>query len=100
MKFEVVFRKEAKLDILEAIAWYEKRRIGLGDELFIALENEKHFIEQNPYHYEDKYKGIRKAITKRFPYIIYYKIESESKVLVYAVLHMKRSSKLWKGKVK
>jgi toxin ParE1/3/4 len=100
MKYEVVFRKEAQLDILEAIAWYEEIREGLGDELFIAIEKEKHFIEQNPYHYEDKYKGIRKAITNRFPYIIYYKVESESKVLVYAVLHMKRSSKLWKNKVK
>ncbi|MCK4921425.1 MAG: type II toxin-antitoxin system RelE/ParE family toxin [Bacteroidales bacterium] len=100
MKYEVEFRKEAHLDILEAITWYEKRKKGLGDELFIALENVKHLIEQNPYHFEDKYKGIRKAITKRFPYIIYYRIESENKVLVFAVLHMKRSPKLWKGRIK
>ena len=100
MSYEVEFRKEAHQDILEAIVWYEGRREGLGDELFIAIENEKHFIEQNPYHYEDKYKGIRKAITKRFPYILYYRIESENKVLVYAMLHMKRSSRLWKGRVK
>jgi toxin ParE1/3/4 len=100
MKHEVEFRKEAQQDILEAIAWYEDSRVGLGDEFFIAIENEKHFIEQNPYHFEDKYKGVRKAITKRFPYIIYYKIENRNKVLVYAVLHMKRSSKLWKGRIK
>ena len=100
MRYEVEFRKEAHQDILEAIVWYEGRREGLGDELFIAIENEKHIIERNPYHYEDKYKGIRKAITKRFPYILYYRIESKSKVLVYAVLHMKRRSRLWKGRVK
>jgi toxin ParE1/3/4 len=94
MKFEVEFRTEAQKDILEAIAWYEKNREGLGDEFLIAIENEKHFIEQNPHYYEDKYKGIRKAITKKFPYILYYKIESESRVLVYAVLHMKRSTQL------
>ncbi len=99
MKFLVEFRIEAQKDILEAIAWYEKNRAGLGDEFLIAIENEKHFIEQNPYYYEDKYKGIRRAITKRFPYILYFKIESESKVLVYAVLHMKRSSRLWKERV-
>ncbi len=100
MKHEVEFRKEALMDILEAISWYEKNRTGLGDEFFIAIENEKHFIEQNPFYYEDKYKGIRKAITKKFPYILYYKIEPGKRVLVYAVLHMKRSSKLWKGRVK
>jgi plasmid stabilization system protein ParE len=95
MKYQVDFRKEAHQDIIEAIAWYEERREGLGDELFIAIENERRLIEQNPYSYEDKYKGIRKAITKRFPYILYYRIESESQVLVFAVLHMKRSSQLW-----
>jgi toxin ParE1/3/4 len=100
MKHEVEFRIEAQKDILDAIAWYEKNREGLGDEFLIAVENEKHFIEQNPHYCEDKYKGIRKAITKKFPYILYYKIESETKVLVYAVLHMKRSSKLWRKRVK
>lgn len=100
MKYQVDFRTEALHDILEAIEWYEEKREGLGDELFIAIENEKHFIEQNPYHYEDKYKGIRKAITKRFPYILYYRIESETQVLVYAVLHMKRSPGKWKKRLK
>ena len=100
MSFTAVFRKEAREDILEAITWYEERREGLGDELFIAIENEIYFIKQNPYHYEGKYKGIRKAITKRFPYILYYRIESETKILVYAVLHMKRSANLWKKRVK
>ena len=99
MKYRVEFRKEAYLDILEAIEWYEKRREGLGDEFFIAIENEKHFIETNPYHYEDKYKGIRKAITKRFPFIIYYRIESRNTVLVYAVLHMKRSPMMWEKRI-
>ena len=100
MKWVVEFRVEAQKDILEAIIWYEKNREGLGDEFLIAVENEKHFIEQNPYYYEEKYKGIRRAITKRFPYILYYKIESETKVLVYAVLHMKRSPRTWKKRVK
>jgi toxin ParE1/3/4 len=97
--YQVDFRKEAQQDILEAIEWYEEKRTGLGDEFYIAIENEKHFIEQNPYNYEDKYKGIRKAITKRFPYILYYRIESENQVIVYAVLHMKRSPRLWKNRV-
>ncbi|MBN2611217.1 MAG: type II toxin-antitoxin system RelE/ParE family toxin [Bacteroidales bacterium] len=100
MRYQVYFRKEAQQDILEAIKWYEKRRVGLGDELFIAIENEKHFIEQNPYHYEEKYKGIRKAITKRFPYILYYRIELNNQVLIYAVLHMKRNPQQWKKRVK
>ena len=100
MSYEVEFRKEAQQDILEAIAWYEEIRKGLGGELLIAIENEKNFIEENPYYHEDKYKGIRKAVTKRFPYILYYRIESENKVLVYAALHMRRNPRIWKRRIK
>lgn len=100
MSYTVNFRKEAQKDILEAIAWYEEVRKGLGNELLIAIENKRHFIEENPYYHEDKYKGIRKAITKRFPYILYYRIESENEVLVYAVLHMKRNPGIWKRRIK
>ena len=100
MNYKVEFRKEAQQDIFEAIAWYEKIRKGLGEELLIAIENEKNFIEENPYYHEDKYKGIRKAITKRFPYILYYRIESENRVLIYAVLHIKRNPKIWRSRIK
>ena len=93
MKYTVEFRKEALQDILEAITWYENHREGLGDEFFISLEKSKHLIEQNPLQFSQKYKGIRKAIINRFPYIIYFKIENPQKVIVYAVLHMKRSEK-------
>ena len=70
MKYAVEFRKEALQDILQAIAWYEQKREGLGDEFFISLENCKHLIEQNPHQFSQKYKGIRKAILSRFPYSV------------------------------
>lgn len=73
MRYTIEFRKEAQNDIVEAINWYEEKKMGLGNELFVAIENEKRLIETNPYFYEEKYKGIRKAITRRFPYVIYYK---------------------------
>jgi len=32
MAAELVFAPEAELDIAEAYAWYERRRVGLGEE--------------------------------------------------------------------
>ncbi len=68
MSYKVEFRKEAQQDILEAIAWYEEIRKGLGGELLIAIENEKNFIEENPYYHEDKYSPppVLSLITKSF----------------------------------
>lgn len=100
MKYSVEFRKEALQDILEAISWYEFQVEGLGDEFFISLENIKHLIEQNPLQFPQKYKGIRKALISKFPYIIYYKTEEPNKVLVLAVLHMKRGPQSVKKKIK
>jgi hypothetical protein len=67
MKFKIEFRKEALDDLLDVITWYEKQISGLGDEFYIALSTELRIIERNPYIYQEKFKAIRKAITRRFP---------------------------------
>lgn len=100
MKYTVEFRKEALQDILSIISWYEDHRVGLGDEFFIALEKLKHQLEKNPFQFIKKYKQIRKAAMSRFPYILYYRIEKPRKVIVFAVLHMRRSSKHVKVRTK
>ncbi len=99
MKYNIVFRKEALQDIMDAVFWYEQQNMGLGDEFLIALENEKQIIERNPYLFEEKSDGIRKAAIKRFPYIAYFIIE-EKNIIIYGILHMKRSLKIWEDRVK
>lgn len=100
MRFIIEFRKEAVEDILETINWYEKQVPGLGDEFFISFTNEVRNIRRSPLLYAAKYKQIRKAITKRFPYIIYFLVKSPNKVIVLAVLHMKRGSFNWEKRMK
>jgi len=100
LKFTIEFRKDALEDILIAISWYEKQIAGLGDEFFIALTNEVRNIHRNPFLYEAKYKNVRKAITKRFPYIIYFIVNPANEIIVLAVLHMKRGSSTWEKRIK
>lgn len=92
MIFKIEFRKEALDDLLSTINWYEKQVPGLGDEFYIAFSNEIRIIRHNPLIYAPKYREIRKAITKRFPYIIYFIVKPPEIVIVIAVLHMKRGS--------
>jgi len=92
MIYKTEFRKEALKDLLNAVSWYEKQVPGLGDEFYIAFSNEMRIISHNPLIYAPKYRDIRKAITKRFPYIIYFLLEPPERVIVIAVLHMKRGS--------
>jgi plasmid stabilization system protein ParE len=92
MIFKIEFRKEALNDLLNTINWYEKQVPGLGDEFYIAFSNEIRTIRHNPLIYATKYREIRKAITKRFPYIIYFIVKPPEIVIVIAILHMKRGS--------
>ncbi len=100
MKFTIEFRKDALEDILGAINWYENQIAGLGDEFFIALTNEVRNIRRNPLLYAAKYKNVRKAITKRFPYIIYFIVSPANVIIVLAVLHMKRGDTTWEKRIK
>jgi plasmid stabilization system protein ParE len=100
MKFTIEFRNDALEDILGAINWYEKQIAGLGDEFFIALTNEVRNIHRNPFLYATKYKNVRKAITKRFPYIIYFIVNTANEIIVLAVLHMKRGTTAWEKRIK
>ncbi len=100
MKFSIEFRKEALQDLLDTIEWYEKQVPGLGDEFYISFSNEIRIIRKNPLLNPTKYKNIRKAITRRFPYIIYYIVVPSNKIIVLAILHMKRRSNSWRKRIK
>ena len=38
--YQVVFRPEARLELEEALHWYEEKRGGLGCELLLVVDNE------------------------------------------------------------
>ncbi len=89
----------ASEDIEEIYQYYEEQLFGLGDEFLAALDHRFSDISKFPHQCEEKYRGIRKAFTERFPYVIYYKIHPNNLIVVHAVLHMSRHSVTWKSRV-
>jgi plasmid stabilization system protein ParE len=47
-----------------------------------------------PESYVIVYRDIRRAVIKRFPYAVYYRIVS-SRVIVIAIFHSRRNPKSW-----
>lgn len=76
---------------LTAMGWGS----GLGLEFLAAIEDVFDRIQATPELHAGEYKGIRRTVTKRFPYVVYYRLLVES-VEVLAVLHGSRSSRLWR----
>jgi plasmid stabilization system protein ParE len=89
VNFRVIFRPNAEADLEEAWAWYESQRPGLGNELLIEVHSAIRLLEKDPERRQLYYRGFRRTITRRFPYKLFYRVESGC-VVIFRVLHVKR----------
>ena len=95
MTLELLVRGRAKADIRRAAKWYERQREGLGKQFVAEVDSALERIESNPEQYQVLHRNIRHAITRHFPYGVFYRIRG-SKVSVFAVVHLHREDVHWK----
>jgi plasmid stabilization system protein ParE len=89
MTRELIVRPEAEADIKQAFEWYESRIVGLGSEFLLVLDAAFSSILRNHLSYPVVYKNVRRALTRRFPFAVFFVVE-ESRVVVLSVFHVKR----------
>jgi toxin ParE1/3/4 len=93
----LLLRHQAKGDLLEALAWYERQRPGLGadlrDEIDVALAS----IRDHPELYGRVDERVRRAPLRRFPYGVFYVVQGDT-VRVIAVLHHARDPAVWRDR--
>ncbi|MFO7951518.1 MAG: type II toxin-antitoxin system RelE/ParE family toxin [Bacillota bacterium] len=86
----------AKQDIREAALWYNKRSKGLGKKFTAEVREKVRFIRKNPTASNVRYDDVRTAVLNIFPYMVHYTVNEANKtVIVSAVLHTSRDTKLW-----
>ena len=85
-------------DVEAAFDWYEGEQEGLGLEFVDELRAAYLRIVDGPLKYLELRSGIRRALTKRFPYAVYFSIE-ETVIVVLAVLHAARDPAEWQRRV-
>ena len=94
-----VFHPEAAAEHLEAIAYYESRRPGLGARYLAEFERVVAEIcrapGRNPIEREP---DVRRAQLRRFPFAVLYR-EVDSNVEVLAVAHHRRRPAFWLGRL-
>lgn len=98
MSREIIIRPKAEAEMTAAYDWYENRVRGLGSDFLLSVDAVIHAIARTPQHYQIIYKDIRRALTKRFPYEVFF-IEEQSRIIVLAVFHAKRNPESWKKRV-
>jgi len=92
MPLPIVFRKIARQEMDESIAWYERERPGVGLEFAAEIEILLNRISGTPGQSPKTRGEIRRAVLRRFPYTIHFLNESH-RIVVLAVFHAKRSPK-------
>ncbi len=72
MNFNIIVSPLAEKDIKASFDYYEVQRYGLGEEFLFCIEECLFRIKRTPQHYLKINKSTRRAIVRRFPYLIYY----------------------------
>lgn len=94
MTRQFILRPRAEHDIRSAFEWYESQRAGLGAEFLAALRERLEAVRDHPETSPVLYRGIRRAVLSRFPYLVFYVVRSDL-VSVLAVLHHARNPAVW-----
>ena len=88
----------ALADLARAEAWYENQQPGLGAEFEVQIESAITRAASAPFAYSPFRRHTRRVMVRRFPYYIYYVVESDV-LRVLAVLHQRRGSSAWQGRI-
>jgi plasmid stabilization system protein ParE len=100
MVFKLSIRPIALIDIDDAVAWYEKELKGLGNRFLQKLDEAFKRLSRNPQHCLIVSDPVRRILLKSFPYKILYLIEGNNTVVIIGVIHVKRSKRYIKKRLK
>ena len=93
----LTLRPEAERDIEDAANWYQRQGYDLGyqflDEVAVTFEA----IADRPESYPVVHRGVRRALTRRFPFGIFFHIDTAS-IVILAVMHGSRDPRRWQNR--
>ncbi|HEX9973145.1 MAG TPA: type II toxin-antitoxin system RelE/ParE family toxin [bacterium] len=93
------FHPSAKVELNEAIDYYECRQAGLGEEFAKEVYSAIHRVRQYPEAWPEFSVNTRRCLIRRFPYGVIYQI-SDNEIVIIAIMHLKREPFYWKNRLK
>ena len=97
MSRNLVFRQQARREFDAAGDWYERERSGLGEAFLAEVDQALRKVAGNPDSFPEVLKGVRKAVVRRFPYCLYFRVRGET-IIVLAVFHSARNPTVWQAR--
>ena len=94
----VKFLAPAQAELMEAVAYYESQKQGLGSQFAEEVKRTIQRILQYPEAWTPISKRTRRCRTHRFPYGVIYQVRGEV-LLIVAVMHLHREPRTWKHRL-
>ena len=91
----LVFRPQAEAELLEARGWYEPQRAGLGQTFTETVDQALASIVADPLAHPRVHGETRRALLRRFPYAVYFRVMTDE-IVVLAVMHGRRRPQRWR----
>jgi len=91
---KVRFLIQAQLELDDAVAWYNQRSEGLGQEFLDELDRVVRRAIRFPLSCPEIEPGIRRGLIARFPFGLIYGIDDDTLVVI-AVAHLHRRPRYW-----
>jgi plasmid stabilization system protein ParE len=98
VKVKVSFLAPARLELQEAIRYYELVSPGLGHTFKHEVQRTLQRVKEFPSAWTPLSESIRRCQTRRFPYAILYQIDG-NEIIVVAVMHLHRDPKEWRDRL-
>lgn len=95
MTLQFVISREAVADIAETVRWFQEISPELLARFEAELESIYAAVLEHPQMYPTVYKNFRRALLRRFPYAVFYVVESPI-LLIAGVVHQSRDDTTWK----
>ena len=97
MTLKVVFRRAARAEFDAAALRYDMQRPGLGAQFVSEVSRAVDLAAAHPERFSIKHSDIRCVPARRFPYSVFYRVESE-RIVVLAVFHARRDPMIWRSR--
>jgi len=101
MSYRLSIRSAAEADIAETAHWYDDRQPGLGEAFVGEVDRALARVLENPLAFPVIYRrsAVRRILTDRFPYRIFFSLWGKDTVVVHAVLHGRRHDRRWRDRL-
>lgn len=94
----LIVTPQAQQDILTVADWYQCQFAGMVQPFLTQLRELQDRIVKTPLIYQERMAAIRVARMRRFPYCLYFRVDSDQIVII-ALLHERRDPIAWRARL-